>query len=362
MRSHFKTYSTIFFFILCFGSAKAQYNHVDSIQRNFDNAYTELEAMLSGKQKPSFKRAVFLVENAYFDNNLDYEMLLNAIDNYRVLTLAYNKANKLQGYTYADSINQNINASLFKVFTDTIRTMDNQIISLPFRYNFEDALGNKEFSNTFVTNLLLTKKGNCHSLPYLYKILTEELGTTSYLALAPMHIYIKQFNKKVGWYNVELTSGQFPMDAYLMSTGYISHQNIVSKIYMDTLSYKESIATCVMDLCYAYMRKMDTVANSDFILKCANKSLEIKPNYVSGLLRLNGIHRYLCSKYLKENKPDLSQIHKQAFIETNKRLMKLDYQDVSAETFNKWYTSYQKDKSKYDNPEINTNFKATNKK
>jgi len=357
LKLNFKTYFILFFFILCFCEAKAQYNRVDSIQKNFDKAYNELEAMLNGKQQASFKRAVYLVENAYFDDSLNYNLYLGLIDYYKKVALAYNKVNKLQSYKYADSLKQNLNASLFKIFTDTIKTIDNQIASTPFQYNFQDALGNKDFSSTFITNLLVTKKGNCHSLPYLYKILTEELGTKSYLSLAPMHIYIKQFNKKVGWYNVELTSGSFPLDAYLMSTGYISHQNIVSKLYMDTLSYKESIATCVMDLCYAYMRKLDTLSNYGFIIKCANKSLEIKPNYVSGLLRLNGIHNYLYAKYTKENKSDLAIIHKQAFIETNKKLMKLGYQDVSEETFNKWYTSYQKDKSKYDNTQINTNFK-----
>ena len=352
----------IFFFILCFGFTKAQYNHVDSVQKIFNKAYMELEDMLNGKQKLSFKRAVYIVENAYYDNKLDYDVYLSLIEFYKDLTIAYNKVNKMTDYKFADSTKQNLNASLFKVFTDTIKAFDNQIISYPFQYNFNDALGNKDLSNTFVSKLFVTKKGNCHSLPYLYKILTEELGTISYLSLAPMHIYIKQFNKKVGWYNVELTSGHFPLDGYLMATGYISHQNIVNKLYMDTLSYKESIATCVMDLCYAYMRRLDTLSNTDFILKCANKSLEIKPNYISGLLRLNGINEYLYIKYTNEHKTELAQVYKKGFIESNKKLIKLGYQDVSKEAFTKWFSTYQKDKSKYDNPKINANFKTTNVK
>ena len=351
-----------FFFILSVGFAHAQYNQVDAVQKQFDKAYTELENMLDGKQTASFKRAVYLVENAYYNDSLDYNLFVSFIDFYKTITLAYNKANKMTGYHFADSIKQNLNASLFKIFTDTIKAENNLIVSYPFQYNFDDALGNKELSSTFISNLLMTKKGNCHSLPYLYKILTEELGTTAYLSLAPMHIYIKQFNKKVGWYNVELTSGHFPLDGYLMATGYISHQNIVSKLYMDTLSYKESIATCLMDLCYAYMRRLDTLANPNFILKCANKSLEIKPNYISGLLRLNGINEYLYIKYTNEHKTELAKVYKQGFIDSNKKLMKLGYQDVSKETFAKWYTTYQKDKSKYDNPEINTNFKTTKAK
>ena len=43
---------------------------------------------------------------------------------------------------------------------------------------------------------------NCHSLPYLYKIIMDELGYEWHLALAPNHMYIKTNNKKVGWYNI----------------------------------------------------------------------------------------------------------------------------------------------------------------
>ena len=84
---------------------------------------------------------------------------------------------------------------------------------MPYSYDFDDPFGHKDWDNMFVSKLLNTGKGNCHSLPYLYKIIAEELGISAHLALAPNHIYIKHKNEKDGWYNTELTSGIFPIDA-----------------------------------------------------------------------------------------------------------------------------------------------------
>lgn len=63
-----------------------------------------------------------------------------------------------------------------------------------------------------MSKLLDTQKGNCNSMPYLYKILAEELGVDANLALAPNHVYIKHNIKSLGWYNTELTSGIFPQE------------------------------------------------------------------------------------------------------------------------------------------------------
>jgi hypothetical protein len=352
-----------FFIVLGSGYATAQNNnmldsnYIKQTQQNFDKAYNEIVAMLDNKQPLLFKRAVFLVENAYLNDSLNYGLYVEVINLYKKLVLAYSKSNKLLNYNFSDSINENINASIFKVFTDTLNDENNKIISTPFQYNFEDALGNTNYESTFVNYLLFTKKGNCHSLPYLYKILTEEFNTKSYLALAPMHIYIKQRNKNIGWYNVELTSGQYPKDAYLISTGYISRDNIISGLYMDTLSLKQSIAMCLMDLCQAYSKKLNQNASLNFQLQCADKALQIKPNYLDALLRKQRLHKTLWLSYQKQNNTELASVNKTTYNEINNKLIKLDYRDVPLETFQKWYTNYQQNKSKFQNAEINTNFK-----
>ena len=312
--------------------------------------------MLDGKQPLSFKRAVFLSEDAYYGDSLNFRSFCILIEYYKELALAYNKTNRLMKYNAMDSLDENLNGSLFKVFTDTVWSQGGHIVSLPFQYNFDDALGCKELSSVFVSTLLASRKGNCRSLPYLYKILTEELGTKSYLALAPMHVYIKQRNKNIGWYNVELTSGQYPKDAFLISTGYISQDNIRSGLYMDTLSLRETVALCLMDLCSTYHKVMGELSDPAFELNCCNKALEVKPNLLDGLLTKQRLHRMLWKRYENAGWTELALENKTLYNETNLKLTKLDYRDVPQETFEKWYSAYQQNKNLYTNQQISTTF------
>lgn len=344
-----------FFLFNCLGVSKAQTNY--RVEINFEKAYSEINDMLNNKQKPSFKRAVFVVENAYLDDSLDYNSYLSFIDFYKKLTLAYKKSNSLKDYNYSDSTEVALNGALFKVFTDTIFDTDKRIVSIPLIYDFEDVFGNADFTKTFIIKLLLTKSGNCHSLPYLYKIISEELGTQAYLSFAPHHIYLKQRNKKIGWYNTELTSGQFPIDGYLMATGYISRENIISGIYMDTLSYKQSIATCLMDLSYAYKAKKDSLADNVFVLKCADLALSVYPNYVQALLVKAETHKAIYQR--SEKNTTLAQNNFKQMKDTYNRLIKLGYSEVPVETFKKWFAFYQKNKQEFQNSEINTIFTNT---
>lgn len=174
-----------FFLFCCFNINKAQ--PIDKVEINFQKAYSEISNMLNSKQKLSFKRAVFVVENAYLDDSLNYNLYLSFIESYKKLTLAYKKSNPLKDYKYSDSNEVALNGALFKVFSDTIYDTEKKIVSIPLTYDFEDVFGNTDFTKTFIVKLLLSKSGTCHSLPYLYKIISEELGTQAYLSFAPHH-------------------------------------------------------------------------------------------------------------------------------------------------------------------------------
>ena len=86
-------------------------------------------------------------------------------------------------------------------------------------------------------------------------MIMDELKQDAYLSLAPNHIYIKVQNKRAGWYNIELTCGDFPTDAWLMSSGYIHIDALRNGIYMDTLSSKQAVALCLVDLAHGYRAK-----------------------------------------------------------------------------------------------------------
>lgn len=340
-------------------------------QENYNNAYEKLNNMLNDSIELSFKKAVFTVENAYFSNKIDEKIfdknikLLTGLSNNLITSrdLIYDLEDKEQVEKYA---------SLFTVMKDTIPIQldsTNIVFLPPYSYDFNDIWGNNEWSNMFVIKLLDTRKGNCHSLPYLYKILAEEIGADAHIAVAPNHFYIKHKSKANGWYNTELTSGIFPNDAWLMASGYIHLDAIVNKLYMEALDDKQSISLCMIDLAKGYERKMEYEANTDFMMKCCDTALEFYPNYINALLLKAEIkkkqYEILMYDHLA-NKPedilymhDAKKLHKEM---TNlyTQIHNLGYRRMPKNMYLNWLVSLKEQRGKYENKNI-SNFKTNSK-
>lgn len=247
----------------------------------FERAYNYIDGMLADDIPLSFKDAVFSTEAAYYEGRLnietlnkEYSILLNLIENI--------SNSNLITYAGKDAEIVTKHAAIFKVLTDTIIVPINDSLAYkhtPYTYNFDDPLGQKEWSLMFVCNLLETGKGNCHSLAYLYKILAEDMNVPCHLAFAPNHIYIKLFSESKGWYNTELTSATFPIDAWVIASGYITTDAIRNGLYMDTLSTKQSVAHCLVDLAHGYQNKYGK-ENPEFVIKCCNTALQYHPTKI----------------------------------------------------------------------------------
>jgi hypothetical protein len=276
------------------------------------------------------------------------------------LCRAYKKANNLQNYSKSDKNYIETAGAVFQVMTDTTTIMlpDSQsACHFPFHYDFEDIFGSKDWTNTFVSKLISTHSGNCRSLPYLYKIICDELKVPCYLALAPNHIYIKHQAEKGGWYNTELTSATFPVDAWLMASGYITLEAIQNGIYMDTLSEKESIALCVVDLAQGYNHKYSN-NDGNFVIECCDLALKHFPDYVNAMLlkaetrlrQLQQMQKRYGYAYLKEvtDRPE----GKAKWDEMNAlygQILRLGYRQMPEQMYVDWLVSLKKEKEKYTN-------------
>jgi hypothetical protein len=316
---------------------------------SYPKAFKELNDMLNGTIPLDFKRAVFVTENAYKDNTLDYGQFCAAIRYYTEISKGIARENALY-YNDDDYEKIKVYSSVFRMMTDTVRLKINdstRILLPPFRYNFDDFAGDHNWANMFVTTLLETRKGNCHSLPFLYKIVVEELGERTWLALAPNHIYIKLQNKQSGWYNTELTSGQFPTDAWLMASGYIHMDAVSNGIYMDTLSQRQSIALCLVDLAQGYQRKSKD-ATADFAMMCCDTALHYFPYYINGLLLKTDIlskrYRAIQNKKSAEAKALLASME-QLYTEIHR----LGYRQMPKQNYLPWINQLTKEKEKYKN-------------
>lgn len=195
---------------------------------SYDFAFSEITQMLKGEAKLDFKKAVFLTENAFTSNKTDYKEFCEQVDNIEIqlkqLMLDKGITNHPMGKQFA----------IFNYMMEASKYNGNTALT----YDFDDFTGRKDWTKQFVTKLLRTKKGNCHSLPLLYKILAEEIGAVAYLASAPNHLYIKHKDPKGLWVNVELTNSSFPRDSWVISSLSITTEAIKKEIYMEPLSLK----------------------------------------------------------------------------------------------------------------------------
>jgi len=342
-------------------SAKANSND-STIRKQYQHAFDLLQAMLQ-LNSHDFKTAVYYVENAFLNDTLSYESYDHSIKTLAKLSDAYINTNSVI-YPYSDSEKVKIYAAVFKVITDSIPIMfsDGLYHHIPYSYNFSDFDGTQDWSNTFVSTLLRAHKGNCHSMPYLYKMIVQELGENAYLALAPNHIYIKLFCQKDGWYNTELTSGQFPIDAWLMASGYIHLSAIQSGIYMDTLGDSKAIALCVLDLAQGYQRRVG-IRDGKFILNCCDLALRYFPNCIPALLLKSETYQTLFTRDLNnstyKNAQDLISNNKEAAglfndMQTSARTIHdLGYRRMPEKMYLDWLASLTTEREKYINKNIN---------
>lgn len=337
--------------------------YIPPVDEKYWNALNELQQMYERPENLNFKKAVFLTENAYFDEALDFEKFNRDISTLAKICRLMIKANKLN-YPYEDSAKVAVYASVFKLMKDGVPIINGNSDTLhfpPCKYDFEDFAGNKYWEQMFVTKLLITHTGNCHSLPFLYKIIVQELGENANLALSPNHIYIKTANKKAGWYNTELTSGAFPNDSWLMASGYIKLDAIQNGIYMKALDEKESIAICLTDLAQGYEKKFG-IRNGDFILKCCDLSLKQFPNYINGLLLKAETEKKLFDAMMKsQNATSAKEIlnnpkAKQLYDDMNNNyatIYKLGYRKMPDKMYSDWLISLKSEKEKYQNKNLN---------
>lgn len=325
--------------------------------QEYENALRALDNGL--RNQIQFKEAVYITENAFKDNQLERQEFDSQINLLLALIQLRQKSDSLI-YKGKDVDEIRINAAIFKTLTDTTIAVvqDTAIYAfMPFRYDFNDIFGSRDWANMFVSKLLRTRTGNCHSLPYLYKILADELDINAYLSTAPNHNYIKIRAEKGGWYNTELTSATFPIDAWLMASGYITLEAIQNGIYMDTLSEKESIALCVIDLAQGFNHKYPD-NDGKFVIECCDLALKYFPDYVNAMLlkaetRLRQLQK-MQKRYGYTNLKEVTKLPdgKAKWDEMNAlygQLLTLGYRQMPEQMYVDWLISLKKEKEKYTN-------------
>ncbi len=241
---------------------------------NFNQAYDELIDMLEGRKPLDLKRAVFITENAFFGNTMNYNDYVKTIKEMTLLIQL-----KIQQENLPMN-NQTINYMTHQFISDTLKIklteQEQTITTYPKTYDFDDPFGYKDVRKMFVSKLIAEYTGQCKSLPLLYLILVNELGGNAYLSFSPSHSFVKCKDSHNSWYNLELTNGMLTSNSWLVGSGYIKAEAVKSGIFLDTLNKQQIIAHCLVDLAQYYGWRYN--GYDEFVLKCVNKALEYNPS------------------------------------------------------------------------------------
>jgi hypothetical protein len=312
----------------------------DSLVYNKDKyynlAFQEISQMLDGKILLDFKRSTFLVEWAYNKGNLDYNVFCQQISQIAKDLKQFVKYKGVEQYKTAG------NSALFEFFTKPNSMNQNQV----YTYDFDDFYGKKDYNSIFVSKLLNTREGQCRSMPMLYKILAEEIGAESYLALAPNHMYVKHLDEESKWVNIELTNGHFSSDSWIISSMDISAESIRKGVYMKEMTLEESVAFSLLELAFAYEWQK---GYDDFALLCANKTLLHFPTCIQAIMHKSNYHRTIGLAYIKKHGKKATPFAKsnhRKYKEAQNQLEQLGYREMSAKKYAKWVRDMEDEKAK----------------
>jgi len=330
--------------------------------KSYYDAFDKLSSLNTDNY--SVGEANFIVENTYFDNKKSFAKFRSQTK--ETVKLLKRKMKELKFDTLSNSSK---NLMLFKFLSEDMNIKGKSHKAL--KYDFEDYMGRKDWTKTFVDKLMEKGSGQCHSMPLYYLILAEELGAEAYISYAPNHSYIRFMDEEEQWIDVELTNGMFTGSSLILESGYIKSEALQNKIYMNNLSKKELLSQFYTDLANGYIHKY---GYDNFVFKTINKALELSPNNIfANMIRANyDISRFeLAMKNLGINprdKKDLQKIQnypKAVFLlnnanERQDKIENLGYEFMPEEAYESWLTNMKKEDHKQKSEEIAERMKIIN--
>ena len=265
----------------------------------YEQAYKMIEDMLSDKRPLDFAEAVFAVENCMYDGQLNHSAYLAELE--RIASGVQRMA--LSPAVSAPTPDVALNYAIYLFYTQACPLNNYH----PFEYDKMSLIEDVGLTGGMVTNLLKTGMGTCHSLPYLYKIIADKVGAKAYIALAPLHLYIRHQDAEGKWWNYETTTGTYSRSAWIMESFHVNEKAIRSGLYMTNLSDKETIVQSLYDLLCVYERKTGFYSN-DFVRKCY--TLGIKYHYADNLqgLRITDIEYRMKKKAWNKGLRSIAEI------------------------------------------------------
>ncbi len=305
----------------------------------------------------SIIQAVYLSESAYYDNATlpPYSQFETAIG--KRAELARQILNK-EGLSEKDDIA--VNYAIQKLYSQENQYYDstsrNNYLVKRLGYDFDDYMGDKDWTKMFVTKLLHTGTGQCRSMPLVYLCIAEKLHAKAYLSMAPNHSFIQFFDKDGKRYNFEATNGNLVTQVWLMQSTYINATALKNKTYLDTLSSRKLYAQCLGDFLLSYLVK--TRHYDDFSEQITKKILEIDPTNITALMEQANRSYTIFQNMLRttgnppqdkySNYPELYSAY-QNLQDTKQKVKQTGFQEMPQDAYQRWLQSLEMEKQKEQN-------------
>jgi hypothetical protein len=202
----------------------------------------------------SITKAVYLSESAYYGSPPPYGKFESSIKQGAELV---KQILKKEGLSEKDNLA--INYAIQKLYSQENEFYDSstgrKYLAKKLQYDFDDFLGEKDWTKMFVTKLLQTGAGQCHSLPLFYLCIAEQLHAKAYLSLSPNHSFIQYLDNRGNRYNFETTNGNLVSQTWLVGSNFVTSEALKNKTYLDTLSHRKLYAQCLGDFLLSYLMK-----------------------------------------------------------------------------------------------------------
>ncbi|MFT4222215.1 hypothetical protein [Dysgonomonas sp.] len=140
-----------------------------------------------------------------------------------------------------------------------------------------------------------------------------------------------------------------------MASGYVSLDAICNGLYMDTLSNRQAVANCLVDLAQGYQHKYGK-DDPWFVVKCCNTALEYHPANANAMLTKAEAQKFYIHSQMKERKlkkPDAlfsDPAIKEMYAEMEAlyiRLHKSGYRQMPEQMYMQWLDLLRKEPETY---------------
>lgn len=324
----------------------------------FYSAFDEISNMLNGEKTLNLGRAVFLVENAWHNNKYNYDEYQNGVK--EAVDFCKQKINE-ENLDKNDNLVKNM--ILFRFMVDTLRLKDKATgktqIHYPVKYNYDDYKSEISYDSHFVTTLMQTGLGQCHSMPLYYLILAEEIGAEAYWAFSPRHSFVKIQDRKGNWHNLELTAKAILSDTHYMNSSYIKAEALQNKIYLEPMDKTNIVAEMLIELARGYYQKYGL---DDFYLKCIDTAQQYLKNDLNAKLLRSAYQTRLTltlGHLLNASNPDIMKKlspeaykHFELMQAQYKEIDDMGYEEIPIAVYGLWLDHIAKEKKKAEKAKI----------